>query len=231
MFLSVFDIFKIGIGPSSSHTMGPMVAAARFLDLLRRGEERIPGAGPPARVECRLHGSLAFTGKGHATDRAVLLGLLGFDAETIDMDAAEAALAKLRESGRIEPAGLAPLALDPERGVIFDHGPPLPGHANGLVLSAWDADGRLACRETFYSTGGGFVLTEREMRQDVAHAPVDAGVPHPFRSAGEMLRMARESGLSIAGLKRANEMSRMTGPELDRRLDRIWEAMEACIER
>ncbi len=231
MFLSVFDVFKIGVGPSSSHTMGPMKAAARFLDALRSGADRIPGSSAPAMLECRLHGSLAFTGKGHATDRAVLLGLLGFEPETLDPGAAEKALAALRETGVAEPEGLPPLKLDPDAGVVFDYGPPLEGHANGMVLSARDAEGRLHLRETYYSIGGGFVVTEKELRQDVAHAPVDADVPHPFRSAAEMLRMCAASGLSVAGLKRANEESRMPRAELDRRLDKVWGAMEACIER
>ncbi|SET26806.1 L-serine ammonia-lyase [Oceanicella actignis] len=231
MFLSVFDIFKIGVGPSSSHTMGPMTAAARFLDALRAGDARVPGAGAPARLECRLHGSLAFTGKGHATDRAVLLGLLGHRPDTLDPDEAEAALARLAVERRAAPPGLPPMALDPEGAVIFDYGPPLPGHANGMVLSAYDAEGRLHLRETYYSIGGGFVLTEAELARDAAHAPVDEDVPFPFRTAAQMLRMCRESGLSIAGLKRANEETRMSRAALDRGLDRIWEAMDACIAR
>ena len=107
MFLSVFDIFKLGVGPSSSHTMGPMTAAARFLDDLRGGAEKIPGAGRLSRLGASLHGSLAFTGKGHATDRAVVLGLLGFRPDTLDPDAAEALEAEVRSSGRIAPPGLA----------------------------------------------------------------------------------------------------------------------------
>ena len=138
MFLSVFDIFKIGVGPSSSHTMGPMLAAARFLDALRNGADRVPGSGPAARIEATLHGSLAFTGKGHATDRAVVLGLLGFRPETLDADDAGRRLAELKVSGHIDLPGIGPLAFDPEKGVLFDYGPPLPGHANGLVLRAFD---------------------------------------------------------------------------------------------
>ena len=134
MFLSVFDIFKIGVGPSSSHTMGPMVAAARFLDLLRDGREAIPGAGAPASVRCTLHGSLAFTGKGHATDRAVVLGLAGFAPDRFDADRAAEAEANLAQDRTLRPDGLPPLAFDPATDVVFDYGPPLEGHANGLVL-------------------------------------------------------------------------------------------------
>ena len=164
MFLSVFDIFKIGVGPSSSHTMGPMLAAARFLDALRDGADRIPGSGAAARLEASLHGSLAFTGKGHATDRAVILGLLGFVPDTLDADEAERRLADLRATGRIDVPGVGALAFDPEKGVVFDYGPPLPGHANGMVLRAFDAAGNLHLTETYYSIGGGFVLTERELK-------------------------------------------------------------------
>ena len=149
MFLSVFDIFKIGVGPSSSHTMGPMLAAARFLDALRAGSDRVPGSGAAARLEASLHGSLAFTGKGHATDRAVILGLLGFVPDTLDPDEAERRLAALRETGTIDVPGLGPLAFDPDKGVVFDYGPPLPGHANGMVLRAFDAAGNLHLTETY----------------------------------------------------------------------------------
>src|SRR5689334_11423740 len=150
MFLSVFDIFKIGIGPSSSHTMGPMLAAGRFLDALRTGLGRTPGAGAPARIEASLHGSLAFTGKGHATDRAVILGLLGFRPETLEPDEAERREAGLKATGRIDVPGLGLLDFDPETGVVFDFGPPLSGHANGLVLRAFDAAGNLHFAETYY---------------------------------------------------------------------------------
>ncbi|MEM0943084.1 MAG: serine dehydratase beta chain, partial [Pseudomonadota bacterium] len=142
MFLSIFDVFKIGIGPSSSHTMGPMVAAARFLAHLREGE-RIPGAGELARLGCRLHGSLAFTGKGHATDRAVILGLAGFEPATLDDAAAETALAEIHATGRFRPPGLAELAFSPADDLVFDFGPPLARHANAMTLSAWDSEGNL----------------------------------------------------------------------------------------
>jgi len=232
MFLSLFDIFKIGIGPSSSHTMGPMVAAAKFLDRLRTGE-RIPGAGPHAAVKARLHGSLAFTGRGHATDRAVILGLAGFEPATLDPAAAEAALTAIAERKTIEPEGLGPLAFDPDADLIFDYGEPLPLHANGMVLSAFDAEGNLADRETYYSIGGGFVMTEAEMTAEPRLAAHDAAgtVPYPFAMADEMLEMAGRTGLSIAEMKRANEQTRMSAAELDAGIDRLVEVMMACIDR
>jgi L-serine dehydratase len=230
MFLSVFDVFKIGVGPSSSHTMGPMVAAGRFLDLLRGGADPVPGSGAPARIGARLHGSLAFTGKGHATDRAVMLGLAGFVPESFDAARAEAALATLRATGRVEPPGLPALAFDPEHDVVFDYGPALPGHANGLVLSAWDGSGNLHMSETYYSVGGGFVLTARELERPPRG---DSGpeIPYPFATAAEMLAMARESGLTIAAMKRANERVHRSAAALDAGIGRIWDVMAACINR
>jgi len=231
MFLSVFDIFKIGVGPSSSHTMGPMLAAARFLDALRDGRDRVPGSGAPARLEASLHGSLAFTGKGHATDRAVILGLLGFVPETLDPDEAERRLTTLRETGTIDVPGIGPLAFDPEKGVVFDYGPPLPGHANGMVLRAFDAADNLHLTETYYSIGGGFVLTERQMKSETLKGD-DAKVdrPHPFATAAEMLAMGEASDLSIAAMKRANETAGGHAT-LDTGLDRLWQVMDACIDR
>jgi L-serine dehydratase len=127
--------------------MGPMLAA-RILDALREGCDRIPGPGPPTRLETSLHGSLAFTGQGHATDRAAILGLLGFVPDTLDPDEAERRLADLEATARIDVSGIGPLAFDPEKGVIFDRRPPLPGHANGMVLRAFDAAGNLHLPKT-----------------------------------------------------------------------------------
>lgn len=136
MFLSVFDLFKVGVGPSSSHTMGPMVAAARFLDALRGLPFHAYG------LRASLHGSLAFTGKGHATDRATILGLAGFVPETMDAKAAEAALAANRDSKTLSPEGLGDLAFDPDADLRFDYDNSLSGHANGMILSAIDAQDR-----------------------------------------------------------------------------------------
>jgi len=223
MFISVLDLFKVGIGPSSSHTMGPMVAAARFLATLRASPFTAKG------LRAHLHGSLAFTGVGHATDRAVILGLAGFEPETYDRAAAEAALARIGSERTVAPEGLGPLAFDPAADLVFDRSAPLPGHANGLRLSALDGEGDVILDEVYYSIGGGFVLTEAELARG---RNTDDGppVPYPFKSAAEMLEMAAASGESIAAMKRANEMSRMTPTELDRGLFRIWEVMRACMD-
>ncbi len=224
MFLSVFDLFKVGIGPSSSHTIGPMVAAARFLDHLRAQPFAVAG------LRASLHGSLAFTGVGHATDRAVILGLAGFRADDYDAARAETALARIRAEGHVTPPGLGQLRFDPETDLVFDYGPALPGHANGLIFRGTDAQGDVITAVTYYSVGGGFVVTADELGQGKA---TDAGppVPFPFATAKAMLDMAAESGLSIAAMKRQNELTRRPGPEIDRGLDRIWAVMNACIDR
>lgn len=224
MFLSVFDMFKVGVGPSSSHTIGPMVAAARFLDHLRAQPFKVAG------VQASLHGSLAFTGVGHATDRAVILGLAGFRADDYDAEKAEAELARIKSEGIVEPDGLGRLAFVPADDLEFDYGPALPGHANGLILRGRDAQGDTITEVTYYSIGGGFVLTAQEL---AAGKDTDTGpaVPFPFKSAREMLDMAAESGLSIADMKRENEHSRAGKGHVSEGLSRIWEVMNACIDR
>jgi L-serine dehydratase len=226
MFLSVFDMFKVGIGPSSSHTMGPMVAAARFLDTLRASPFHFHG------LRASLHGSLAFTGVGHATDRATILGLAGFAPDTYDAEKAEATLARIKEAKRIEAPGLGTLAFDPGRDLTFDYGPALPGHANGMILKATDAQGDVILTETYYSIGGGFVLTQAELAEaGGSKAKTRADVPYPFETAAEMLEMAQKSGLSIAAMKRANELKFRTSAELDAGITRIWQVMNDCISR
>ena len=224
MFLSVFDMFKIGIGPSSSHTIGPMIAAARFLDHLRALPFAVTG------LRASLHGSLAFTGVGHATDRAVILGLAGLRADDYDATLAEAELARIKDARNVRPAGLGTLRFDPASDIIFDYGPALPGHANGLILRGVDAQGDVITEVTYYSIGGGFVVTAQEL---AAGETPDTGpaVPYPFRTAAQMLQMAQTSGKTIAEMKRANELTRMSGPELDKGLMRIWAVMNACIDR
>ncbi|HMB13746.1 MAG TPA: L-serine ammonia-lyase [Roseovarius sp.] len=224
MFLSVFEMFKVGIGPSSSHTMGPMVAAARFLDRMRGEPFHYAG------LKGSLHGSLAFTGVGHASDRATILGLAGFRPDTYDAEAAETTLEQIRETHTVTPPDLPELAFHPKDDLIFDFGPNLPGHANGMILMATDAQGDVILQETYYSIGGGFVMTEGEL---AAGRNTDEGdpVPYPFKSAVEMLEMAERSGKSIAAMKRANEVAR-GGPEnLRSGVARIWQVMDDCIER
>ena len=224
MFLSVFDMFKVGIGPSSSHTMGPMVAAARFLDQMRASPFVFAG------VRASLHGSLAFTGVGHATDRATILGLAGFSPDTYDHEQAEAALEAIHETHTLQPEGLPVLKFHPKDDMIFDFGPNLAGHANGMILMATDQQGDVILKETYYSVGGGFVLTEAELAQG-KDTDDGAPIPYPFKSAAEMLRMCETTGKSIAELKRANEISRGGAHQLNQGVKRLWSVMNDCIDR
>lgn len=223
MFLSVFDMFKVGIGPSSSHTMGPMIAAERFIERVRHS------AFSPAGVRCRLYGSLAFTGIGHATDRAVILGLDGFTPATYDTEKAASAMERIKAEKAVCPGDLV-LQFDPAVDVQFDYDAPLPGHANGMVLMATDSQGDVLDQETYYSIGGGFVLTAKELDagKDTDDGPA---VPFPFQTAAEMLAMARSSGKTIAEMKRANELSRIGRSTLEEGLNRIWQVMNECINR
>ncbi len=225
MFLSVFDMFKVGIGPSSSHTIGPMVAAARFLNHLRAQPFAVAG------VKVSLHGSLAFTGVGHATDRATILGLAGFRADTYDADKATAELARINTDRDLRPDELPPLRFDPKADLEFDYGPALTGHANGMIIKGTDAQGDVITQVTYYSIGGGFVLTADELAADKDVNADLPPAPFAFTSAAEMLEMATQSGKSIADMKRANERACQPGVDLDKGIARIWEVMNACIDR
>ncbi|MGE0499906.1 MAG: L-serine ammonia-lyase [Rhizobiaceae bacterium] len=233
MFLSVFDLFKIGIGPSSSHTMGPMVAAARFLTEVRDGDWPRPAGVRVERVAASLHGSLAYTGIGHATDRAVILGLAGESPQTVDPDAADAKVAAIRQDRRVSPPGHPSYRFDPDADLVLDRKTPLTGHANGMAFHGYDADDRLLIKRIYYSIGGGFVVSDEELQRLKSRGPEEGGapVPFPFRNAADMLTMAASSGLTIAEMKRANEETRIGREELDTGLDAIWAAMKGCIDR
>jgi L-serine dehydratase len=228
MFLSVFDMFKIGIGPSSSHTVGPMVAARRFI-----AEDLAKVCEAARRIQVSLHGSLAFTGKGHGTDRAIVLGLAGEAPDSVDPDRVAGILARMNEEKSLTAIGFAEVAFDPAADLIFAYGPALAGHANGMIFRALDAGGAVVAERTFYSVGGGFVLSAEELvRDDSATGPADGpDVPFPFETARAMLAMGEASGLSVAEMKRANELARAPGLDLDAGLDRIWSAMDACMNR
>lgn len=225
MFLSVFDMFKVGVGPSSSHTMGPMVAAARFLDMMRASPFRFHG------VRASLHGSLAFTGVGHATDRATILGLAGFVPDTYDADKGEAALSGIKATKTITVPDLPPLRFDPATDLIFDYDQPLPGHPNGMILQATDAQGDVSLSEVFYSVGGGFVLTEAELAAGKDKEKDGPALPFPFKTAAQMLEMTKASGKSIAEMKRANEAARCGVENLRSGTKRLWQVMNDCINR
>mgnify|MGYP001158863233 FL=1 len=224
MFVSVFDMFKIGIGPSSSHTMGPMVAANNFLDLMRASPFNFVGVG------CRLHGSLAFTGIGHATDRAITLGLAGFTPENYDELKASDALSQIHSTHFLAPDGLGKLKFNISEDLIFDYGPRLDEHPNGMILYGTDSQDDIILEETYFSIGGGFVLTKSEVSTQV-QSEAKTPVPYPFKSAAEMLEMAQNSGKSIAEMKRGNEKAFHSDNQITNQLSRIWSSMNMCIER
>jgi len=208
-----------------------MLAARRFVD-----EEVRPLGASASRLTVTLHGSLAFTGKGHGTDRAVALGLSGETPDTVEPDRNAGTIATLAEAKSLAAIGLPHVAFDPGADIAFDYGPPLPGHANGLVFRALDADRAPLAERTFYSVGGGFVATAEELAaaggEGVASAATGSpDVPYPFSNATEMLAMGDAAGLSVAAMKRANELARKPDLDLDAALDRIWAAMRSCIER
>lgn len=228
MFLSVFDLFKIGIGPSSSHTVGPMVAAARFI-------ETLTGRGvfdAVQSVRCSLHGSLAWTGKGHASDRAVILGLAGARPDSIDPDDAFKLVHQIDAELEIPLGGMRRIPFHRDDHLIFDFGPPLPGHANGMIFAAFDGNGDMLAEQTFYSIGGGFVATAAELDNKTGAGSLpQSEVPYPFNSAKEMLAMGAASGLTIADMKLANECAVRERGEVIEGLDRLWKVMRTCITR
>ncbi|MVA79598.1 L-serine ammonia-lyase [Agrobacterium vitis] len=234
MFLSVFDVFKIGIGPSSSHTMGPMSAAGRFLDLILSNDWPRPAGAEVAALKVSLHGSLAYTGVGHGTDRAVIIGLTGEMPDRVDPDRMAELVAEVQRSGKVCPAGHPAYQFNPATDLVLDKKTPLSGHANGMRFSAFDKQGRLLLTTVYYSIGGGFVVTDIELasmqktKKTETHA---VKVPYPFASARQMLAMAASSGLTIAQMKRANEEVSLNSQALDEGLDRLWTAMSGCINR
>jgi L-serine dehydratase len=224
--LSVLDIFKIGIGPSSSHTMGPMNAACAFTDdLASRGL-----LDRTAKVGAQVYGSLALTGKGHCTDRAILLGLEGNRPDRIDPAAMDPSLTRIRSSGRLRLGGLRDIEFDEPLDLLFHRDQVLPLHPNGLRFTALDAAGTVLHREEFYSTGGGFIVRAAEF----GRAPDETRIvttPYPFTSARELLDAARDNGLELHELVLANERA-FRGDEATRaELLRVWSVMHDCIER
>lgn len=233
MFLSVFDVFKIGIGPSSSHTMGPMSAANRFLELILSDDWPRPAGAHVAALQASLHGSLAFTGIGHGTGRAVILGLMGEAPNTVDPDRMDEIIIEVERTGRVTPPGHPAYDFQPKTDLVFDKKQALPGHANGMSFSALDKDWRLLLKRIYYSIGGGFVVTDTELAAMRATKDAAGGerVPYPFATARQMLEMSRGAGLSIAQMKRVNELTRTTPQALDDGIDAIWDAMNGCIDR
>jgi len=226
MPLSVLDLFTIGIGPSSSHTVGPMRAACRFAQALA-ADGLLPRV---ARVRAHLHGSLALTGRGHGTDRAVLLGLEGETPEAVDVDAVPSRLERIRTRGMLRLAGQRELPFDEAHDLQFHMSESLPAHPNGLRFEVYDAAGALLRAIVFYSIGGGFVVEEGAISEDPYRAE-QRRLPFPFRTGDDLLRLSRESGLSISEMALANESAWRPEAETRAGLLRVWEAMRRCVER
>lgn len=228
--VSVFDLFSIGIGPSSSHTVGPMRAGAAFAAQLVDA--------PVATIAVHLYGSLASTGQGHGTLGAVVAGLMGSDPETVDPDAMAAALAELEVTGVLRLAGGATVPFR-SADIVLHPLTMLPRHPNAMRLRADDASGAALAEETYYSIGGGFITSDREgdvaehRAGDVAEAaiPVDDAVPYPFSSGAELLAACSASGLPLSGVALANETATRSADAVRDGLLRIHDVMESCVER
>ena len=229
MAISVFDLFKIGIGPSSSHTVGPMKAARSFVssleqsDLLRR----------VTRVQASLYGSLGATGKGHGSDKAVLLGLSGYEPDTVDVDRIPAILEAIQVDSRLHLSQAHAMDFVEQRDLQFFR-KALPLHANGMRFAAFDHTGIVLREATFYSVGGGFIVGEEIASHDARQwkiAPETTVLPLPFHSCEELLNLTRLHGLTIAQVMRRNERHWRTDEEIDAELLGIWRVMQACVER
>ena len=227
MAVSTFDLYKIGIGPSSSHTVGPMRAAARFVDrwLVQAGH-----IGDVARIRAEVFGSLALTGRGHGTDKAVMMGLEGHMPNVIDPDIIPGALERIRGSSRIRLNGSHEITFVEKRDLLMNKRQKLPYHTNGMRFSAYDAQGNEIASRDYYSVGGGFVVNQDEAAEDRIVADTTA-VPHPFSSGDELLARAHETGLSIAQMMFENEQCWRSAEEIRDGLRELWAAMQSCVQR
>ena len=230
MAVSVFDLFKIGIGPSSSHTVGPMRAARMFASRLAHDGQ----LESTVRVRVLLYGSLGATGKGHGSDKAVLLGLSGHEPDSVDIEAIPALLTALRDSGRLTLLGSHEIGFDERSDLVFRRRETLPLHANGMRFEAYDAAGAVIVERVYYSVGGGFVVSDElaaDGSRQRAIAPDTTVLPHPFHSGDDLLVLTRTLGCSIAEVMRRNERHWRSDAEIDAGLLKIWRVMQDCVER
>jgi L-serine dehydratase len=226
MAISVLDFFTIGIGPSSSHTVGPMRAARRFVERLVASDL----LARTTRVEAHLYGSLALTGKGHGTDKAVLLGLEGETPEGVDVDAVPVRLARLRAEGRLHLGGRQLVPFRESEDLTFHRTESLPQHPNGLRFAAYAAAGLELLGATFFSVGGGFVVDE--MEASAGQVPQDRReLPFPYTCGDDLLKLGHESGLSVSEMTLRNEALWRPEAETRARLLAVWNAMQSCVER
>ncbi|WFE33400.1 L-serine ammonia-lyase [Micromonospora sp. WMMD975] len=223
--ISVFDLFSVGIGPSSSHTVGPMRAARTFVGGLKADGQ----LADVARVQAELFGSLGATGHGHGSDRAVLLGLEGESPEAVDTDEVGSRVARIRAERRLSLLGCQEIDFDPDRDLVLHRRRSLPYHPNGMTFAAFDADGNEVRARSYYSVGGGFVVDEAAAGADRIR-PDNTPVRHPFRTGAELLDVTAETGLSISAVMLANELSWRGEADVRAGLLDIWRVMRECVE-
>jgi L-serine dehydratase len=221
---SFFEIFKIGIGPSSSHTVGPMRAAHAFVSELKLSTN----LQSTFRVQAELFGSLALTGKGHATDRAIILGLLGELPDSVDPATIELKFAQVRDTGELMLGGTQSLRFDVERDLLFHKQETLPAHPNGMRFSAFDSEGKLITTSVYYSIGGGFIRKEGEEQSAIAKR---SEVPFPFSSADELLKTGDTHSLAVWEIALENEKAWRGEQEVRAFAERVWQVMDECISR
>ncbi|WP_368203077.1 L-serine ammonia-lyase [Aeromonas sp. R5-1] len=227
--ISVFDMFSIGIGPSSSHTVGPMRAACAFIQTLK-ANALLSRTG---RVVVECYGSLGQTGKGHGTGKAIILGLAGFEPESVDIEAIPSFLAQVEQTQTLCLGGEQPSEFPRIGAILFNRRKTLPAHSNGMTLRAYEGD-TLVFEQTYYSIGGGFIIEESHFanaREEAARFDAAHPIPYPFESGAELLAQCQESGLSIPGLMLANEKVFRSEAEIKAGLRKIWQAMQGCVER
>ncbi|WP_240126670.1 L-serine ammonia-lyase [Thermomonas alba] len=227
MAVSTFDLYKIGIGPSSSHTVGPMRAAARFVS---HWLEQNGALERTARVRAEVFGSLAMTGRGHGTDKAILMGLEGHWPNEIDPDLIPAALERIRSEKRIRLLGRHVIGFDEKHDLIMNKRQKLPFHTNGMRFTAFDGEGAAIATRDYYSVGGGFVVNQDEAAEDRIVADTTE-LPYPFHSGAELLAQCQRSGLGIAALMFENEQAWRSAEEIRAGLREIWRAMQDCVAR
>ena len=232
MFISVLELFKIGIGPSSSHTVGPMVAAEDFIGRARKYVSAHQQTSD-FYIRCILKGSLAFTGKGHATDRAVTLGLNGYSAEWLAGLDVDTLANRIWESRSLAVDDTHTIMFSPKENIIFDQGEALQEHPNGMIFELVGQSEEILLSETYFSIGGGFISTLSEINQVVAPLKMEssASCPYPFDSARSMLQMSIDSKLPISYMKQANELVHISEEALNQGLDAIWQSMRTCVEK
>ncbi|MBP0457748.1 L-serine ammonia-lyase [Streptomyces montanisoli] len=231
MAISVFDLFSIGIGPSSSHTVGPMRAARMFATRLKNEGLLVHVAS----VRSELFGSLGATGHGHGTPKAVLLGLEGNAPRTVDVEHADEEAERISTGRALNLLGVHEIPFDPDADLVLHRRKRLPYHANGMTCTARDAAGEVLLEKTYYSVGGGFVVDQDVLDGEKAgESPIkldDTVLKHPFRTGDELLRLSRETGLSISAMMMENELAWRTEDEVRAGLLEIWQVMRACVSR